>query len=161
MFKRKAKEIIRQYPWRYLKLTAIRSVWLWYTIGAEKPPYLFWNLFIYLFMFPGLVLVLLRKHLLSLFAIHIFYFILIHIGINAQFRFICPMMPYGIMIAFYALLEFVRRRNAGGRRANPLAWLRQRWVPAALNPARRCGPSNSRVGPSGTIWVGLISVCVT
>ena len=106
MFCRKAKKIIREYPWRYLKMTAIRSVWLWYKIGAEKPPYIFWNLFIYIFMFPGLVLVILRKHLLSLFALHIFYFILIHIGINAQFRFICPMMPYGIMIAFYAFLVF-------------------------------------------------------
>lgn len=116
LFTRKAKEIISEYPDRYLKLTAVRSVWLWYKIGAEKAPYLFLNILIYIFMFPGLVLVLARRHLLGFFAPHIFYFIFMHIGINAQFRFISPLMPYGIMIAFYMFAAlFPAKRSTSSR----------------------------------------------
>lgn len=163
LFTGKAREIILRYPWRYLKFTAIRAVWLWYKIGAEKPLYLFWNLLIYIFMFPGMLIIISRKMgfilkplfvilseakdqfltgsrvnsasgihflkagpssslrlsqydraegILFVFAVHILYFVVMHIGINAQFRFISPMMPYGIMIAFYVLMHVIARVTA-------------------------------------------------
>ncbi len=102
VFTRAALRIIRRYPWRYLKFCVIRAGWLWYKVHGEKPPYLLQNGIVYLFMFPGLILALMRRHFLSVFVLHIFYFVLFHAAINAQFRFICPMMPYGIMIAVYA-----------------------------------------------------------
>jgi hypothetical protein len=104
VFKLAAIQQIRAFPWRYLKLCVLRSIWLWYKINAERFLLLFQNCLIYLFMFPGLVLVFIRRHSLRVFAVHILYFVLIHAAINAQFRFICPMMPYGIMLAVYTAL---------------------------------------------------------
>ena len=109
---RKALSIIRRYPARYLKLCAIRTVWLWYKISEAQPRYLYPNLMIYLFLFPGLFFVFYRPHPLNLFAVHFLYFIVFHAALNVQFRFICPMMPYGIMIAVYTAASVLRGINS-------------------------------------------------
>ncbi len=109
IFKREALEIIRTYPWRYLKLCFKRAGWLWYKINVEGPPYRNQNLMIYFFMFPGIILALIRREfLLSMLAFHFFYFILFHAAMNAQFRFICPMMPCGILMAVYAFCDVLK-----------------------------------------------------
>ncbi len=101
IFSEKALLIIKAYPWRYLKLCAIRSVWIWYKVTGETPLARAQNALIYVLMFPGMLLVIYKRHVLSVFAWHIFCFVLFHAMINVQFRFICPMMPYGILIALY------------------------------------------------------------
>ena len=111
IFAKKGVSIIRHYPWRYLKLCAMRTVWLWYKISEAQPLYLYPNLAIYVFLFPGLILVFLRRHPLSLLAAHFLYFAVFHAAINVQFRFICPMMPYGIMIAVYTVRSVFRGHN--------------------------------------------------
>jgi len=98
----KAVGIIKAYPLRYLKLCALRCVWLWYKVTGEEPLALGQNIVIYVFMFPGILLAFFRKHFLTFFAWHILYFVLFYALINVQFRFICPLMPYGIMLAVYA-----------------------------------------------------------
>lgn len=112
VFTREALKIICKYPVRYLKFSVIRGFWLWYKIGAEQQPYLTQNAAIYLFMFPGMVLALLRRHVLSIFVLHIGYFVFFCALINAQFRFICPMMPYGIMLAVYAITLLEQKRQS-------------------------------------------------
>lgn len=109
-FKKEALGIIRAYPFRYLKLCVYRLGWLWYKIQAEKMLYLVPNLLIYLFMFPGLFLALRRGGIPGFFAVHFFYFIFLHALVNAQFRFIAPLMPYGILFAVYAAGRFVFRK---------------------------------------------------
>lgn len=99
VFKKKAGEIIREYPLRYLKFCVIRLGWLWYKIGAEKPVYLIQNLLLYLFMFPGIALALFRRGGLRFMAFTVLYFVFIYAGINAQFRFIVPVIPLGILLA--------------------------------------------------------------
>lgn len=103
VFTREAFRIIRKYPYRYLKLSVRRMLWLWYKIGAETPLYWLQNAVIYLWMFPGMILVVSQRHVLSFFVPHILYFVFFCAAINAQFRFICPLMPYGILLALYAV----------------------------------------------------------
>ena len=109
LFKREAKEIIREHPVRYLMLSTCRLFWLWYRINGEKPLLLFQNLLIYLFMFPGLIRVVRGRHPLGSPALLIFYFAGFHALLNAQFRFVCPIMPYGIMIAVYEGQQLMAR----------------------------------------------------
>ncbi len=98
----KAVGIIKRHPLRYLKLCAVRCVWVWYKLTGEKPYSRIQNAILYLLMFPGMLLVVRHRHILSVFVWHILFFVIFHALINVQFRFICPMMPYGIMIAVYA-----------------------------------------------------------
>jgi hypothetical protein len=109
IFAKAAFLAIRSYPWRYLKLCVMRTAWVWYRVNGDNPPYIYQNILIYLFMFPGFVLVFVRRHFLSVLAVHVFYFILTYAAINAQFRFICPVMPYGIMIAVYVAFLFFNK----------------------------------------------------
>jgi hypothetical protein len=101
IFRKEACAVIRAYPGRYLKLCLLRTVWLWYKINGDRPLFLAQNILIYSGMFPGFVLAFALRHRLRFFVWHFFYFIFAHAAINAQFRFICPMMPYGIMIAVF------------------------------------------------------------
>ncbi len=103
----KALGIIKAYPWRYLKLCAIRSIWIWYKVTGEEPLARAQNTLIYVLMFPGMLLAIYKRHPLSVFVWHILYFVLFHAMINVQFRFICPMMPYGIMIALYMVFALI------------------------------------------------------
>ncbi|HTL47179.1 MAG TPA: glycosyltransferase family 39 protein [Verrucomicrobiae bacterium] len=105
LFKEKAKQIIRRYPLRYLEASMIRLFWLWYKIGADRPLYVIQNAVIYAFLLPGLVMTLLRRSRLGFISVHFLYFIVMHAAINAQFRFIEPLMGFGIMIAVFAAAD--------------------------------------------------------
>lgn len=111
LFMREARRIIQQYPFRYLKLCAIRAGWLWYKIGAEAQPYLGWNLVLFFFMFPGWLLAFRRKDPLGFLAYHWLYFILIYSLINGQFRFLCPLMPYGLLFAVQGFSQIIFRHS--------------------------------------------------
>jgi hypothetical protein len=92
--------IIRTYPLRYLKLSALRTVWIWYNENSGKGLYAVQNLLIYLLAAGGLFYVFRsREPLYYLLLAHIAYFVAIHSAINVQYRFICPMMPYMILLA--------------------------------------------------------------
>ena len=94
------KRIVRTYPVRYLKLSALRTVWIWYNENSGKGLYAVQNFLIYLLALVGLFYVLRsREPLYFLLLAHIAYFVAIHAAINVQYRFICPMMPYMILLA--------------------------------------------------------------
>lgn len=112
IFKREALRVILDYPGRYFKLCALRAGWLWYKINGEKGFYLAQNLLVYLFMFPGLILAVTRRHfLLKVLGFHFLGYALFHILINTQFRFICPMMPCGILFAVHAFGVILKAGN--------------------------------------------------
>ncbi len=94
------KRIIRAYPWRYLKLTALRTVWIWYNENSGRGLYAVQNFLIYLLALGGLVYALRsREPVYLLLLAHIAYFVGIHSALNVQYRFICPIMPYMILLA--------------------------------------------------------------
>lgn len=94
------KRIIRAYPWRYLKLSAMRTVWIWYNENSGRGLYAVQNFLIYLLALVGLFYALRsREPLYFLLLAHIAYFVGVHSAINVQYRFICPMMPYMILLA--------------------------------------------------------------
>jgi hypothetical protein len=94
------KRIIRTYPWRYLKLSAMRTVWIWYNENSGRGLYAVQNFLIYLLALVGLFYALRsREPLYFLLLAHIAYFVGVHSAINVQYRFICPMMPYMILLA--------------------------------------------------------------
>lgn len=94
------KRIVRTYPVRYLKLSALRTVWIWYNENSGKGLYAVQNFLIYLLALGGLFYALRsREPLYFLLLAHIAYFVAIHAAINVQYRFICPMMPYMILLA--------------------------------------------------------------
>jgi hypothetical protein len=95
-----AKRIIQTYPWRYLKLTALRSVWVWYRENSGRGLYAVQNFLIYLLALVGLFYaVRSREPVYLLLLAHIAYFAAFHSAINVQYRFISPIMPYMILLA--------------------------------------------------------------
>jgi hypothetical protein len=94
------KRIIRAYPWRYLKLSALRTVWIWYNENSGRGLYAVENFLVYLFALGGLFYALrTREPVYFLLIAHIAYFVAVHSAINVQYRFICPIMPYMILLA--------------------------------------------------------------
>ena len=110
IFRDEALRIIRKYPRQYLKACLIRARWLWYKIGVERPVYIVQNIILYVFMFLGILLAVFRRHPLRAFVPYFLYFFLAYSLVNAQFRFICPMMPCGSMFAVYAIFELFKGR---------------------------------------------------
>ena len=103
-----AKRIIRRYPLRYLKLCVKRLGWIWYKENQmEKGIYLAQNIPLYVLMFAGMIYAWLRRNkYLSFLSLHILFFIFFHAAVVAQFRFLLPVMPCGILLAVYALSKF-------------------------------------------------------
>jgi hypothetical protein len=94
------KRIIQTYPWRYLKLSALRTIWIWYNENSGRGLYAVQNFLIYLLAFVGLFYALRsREPVYLLLLAHIAYFVAIHSALNVQYRFICPTMPYMILLA--------------------------------------------------------------
>jgi hypothetical protein len=113
----KGKRIIETYPWRYLKLTALRTVWIWYNENSGRGLYAVQNFLIYLLALGGLFYALRsREPLYLLLLAHIAYFVAIHSAINVQYRFICPIMPYMILLAGLPVYAWRCRR---AQRATP------------------------------------------
>ncbi len=100
-----AKRIIRCYPVRYLKLCVKRLGWLWYKENQmEKGIYLAQNIPLYVCMLAGMIFAALRRNkFLSFLSVHILFFIIFHAAVVAQFRFLLPVMPLGILLAVYAV----------------------------------------------------------
>ncbi|MFA7001428.1 MAG: glycosyltransferase family 39 protein [Candidatus Omnitrophota bacterium] len=115
IFQEEALRVIRRYPGRYLRACLHRAGWLWYKIGVEKPVYFAQMIPLYLFMFPGILLAIFRRHPLRAFVPYFACFFLAYASVNAQFRFICPLMPCGIMFAVYMIFELYKRIFQKGR----------------------------------------------
>lgn len=100
LLKAEAARIIKTYPLRYLKLSAMRTVWIWYNENSGRGLYAVQNFLIYLFALGGLFYALRsREPIYFLLLAHIAYFVAFHSAINVQYRFICPIMPYMILLA--------------------------------------------------------------
>jgi hypothetical protein len=94
------KRIILTYPWRYLKLTALRTIWVWYNENSGRGLYAVQNFLIYLLAFGGLFYALRsREPVYLLLLAHIAYFVAFHSALNVQYRFIGPIVPYMILLA--------------------------------------------------------------
>jgi hypothetical protein len=108
------QRIIRTYPWRYVKLTALRTVWIWYNENSGRGLYAVQNFLIYLFALGGLFYALRsREPVYFLLLAHIAYFVAVHSAINVQYRFICPIMPYMILLAGLPVYAWRHRRHQG------------------------------------------------
>jgi hypothetical protein len=107
------KRIIQTYPWRYLKLSALRTIWIWYNENSGRGLYAVQNFLIYLLALVGLFYALRsREPVYFLLLAHIAYFVGVHSALNVQYRFICPIMPYMILLAglpVYAWMFRARR----------------------------------------------------
>jgi hypothetical protein len=94
------QRIIRRYPGRYLKLSALRAVWIWYNENSGRGLYAVQNFLIYLLALGGLAYALRsREPVYFLLLAHIAYFVAVHSALNVQYRFISPIMPYMILLA--------------------------------------------------------------
>ena len=123
LLKDEGTRIIRTYPWRYAKLSALRTVWIWYNENSGRGLYAVQNFLIYLLALVGLLYaVRSREPVLFLLLAHIAYFVAFHSAINVQYRFICPVMPYMILLAglpVYAWKYGVHGRLAGAGVVRP------------------------------------------
>jgi hypothetical protein len=100
LLKTEGARIIKTYPGRYLKLSAMRTVWIWYNENSGRGLYAVENFLVYLFAVGGLVLALRsREPVYLLLLAHIAYFVAFHSLLNVQYRFVCPVMPYMILLA--------------------------------------------------------------
>jgi hypothetical protein len=107
-----AKRIIETYPVRYLKLSAIRTIWIWYNENSGRGLYAVENAIIYLLALIGAFYALRsREPVFVLLLAHIAYFVAIHSAINVQYRFICPIMPYMILLAGFPVYAWRMRRE--------------------------------------------------
>jgi hypothetical protein len=83
-----------------VKLTALRTIWIWYNENSGRGLYAVENFLIYLLALGGLFYALRsREPLYFLLLAHIAYFVAFHSLLNVQYRFICPIMPYMILLA--------------------------------------------------------------
>lgn len=100
LLKAEGARIIRAYPLRYLRLSAMRTVWIWYNENSGRGLYAVENFLIYLLALFGLFYALRsREPVYFLLLAHIAYFVAFHSAINVQYRFVCPIMPYMILLA--------------------------------------------------------------
>ncbi len=103
--------IIRAYPWRYLKLSALRTIWIWYAENSGRGVYAVQNALIYLFALVGLVYaVRSREPVYWLLLAHVAYFVVIHSAMNVQYRFVSPIMPFMIVLAGLPVYAAMARR---------------------------------------------------
>jgi hypothetical protein len=111
------RRIIRAHPWRYLRLSAYRTVWIWYADNSGRGLYAVQNALLYLLMLIGLVYAARsREPLYGLLALNVAYFVVVHSAINVQYRFICPVMPLAILFAGLPVHAWMT-----GRRLRPAA----------------------------------------
>ena len=104
--------IIRAYPWRYLRLSAYRTIWIWYADNSGRGLYAVQNALLYLLTFIGLVYAARsREPLYGLLALNVAYFVVVHSAINVQYRFICPVMPLVILFAGLPVHAWMTRRR--------------------------------------------------
>ncbi len=83
-----------------MKLSALRTVWIWYNENSGRGLYAVQNFLIYLLALGGLSNALRsREPVYLLLLAHIAYFVAVHSALNVQYRFICPIMPYMILLA--------------------------------------------------------------
>jgi len=100
MLRAEGARIIRAHPERYLKLSAMRTIWIWYNENSGRGLYAVQNFLIYLLALGGLFYALRsREPVYFLLLAHIAYFVAFHSAINVQYRFVCPIMPYMILLA--------------------------------------------------------------
>ena len=100
LLKAEGTRIVKTYPERYLRLSAMRSVWIWYNENSGRGLYAVQNFLIYLLALGGLFHVLRsREPVYFLLLAHIAYFVAFHSAINVQYRFVCPIMAYMILLA--------------------------------------------------------------
>jgi hypothetical protein len=113
LLKAEGSRIIRAYPGRYLKLSAMRSVWIWYNENSGRGLYAVENFLIYLLALVGLLYALRsREPVYFLLLAHIAYFVGFHSLLNVQYRFVCPIMAYMILLAGLPIYAW-RQRRAG------------------------------------------------
>jgi hypothetical protein len=100
LLKVEGARIIKTYPVRYLTLSAMRGVWIWYNENSGRGLYAAQNFVIYLLALAGLFYALRsREPVYVLLLAHISYFVAFHSAINVQYRFVCPIMAYMILLA--------------------------------------------------------------
>jgi hypothetical protein len=113
LLKTEGARIIRSYPTRYLKLSAMRSVWIWYNENSGRGLYAVENLLIYLSALVGFFYALRsREPVYFLLLAHIAYFVGFHSLLNVQYRFVCPIMAYMILLAGLPVYAWRQRRAA-------------------------------------------------
>jgi hypothetical protein len=116
LLKQEGGRIIRTNPWRYVKLTAMRAVWIWYNENSGRGLYAVQTFLIYLLALGGLFYALRsREPMYFLLLAHIAYFVAFHSAVNVQYRYICPVMPYMILLAGLPVYAW---RHGAFRRAN-------------------------------------------
>jgi len=114
--------IIRAYPWRYLKLSLLRSIWIWYVENSGRGLYAVQNVLIYLFAVAGLVYAARsREPVYILLLAHVAYFVVVHSAINVQYRFIYPVVPFLILLAGLPVHTAVRSRGLDDEQQFPRA----------------------------------------
>jgi hypothetical protein len=112
LLKADGARIIKAYPARYLRLSAMRSVWIWYNENSGRGLYAVQNFLIYLFALGGLFYALRsREPVYWLLLAHIAYFVAFHSALNVQYRFICPLMAYMILLAGLPVYEWTHRAS--------------------------------------------------
>ena len=112
LLKAEGARIIKAYPLRYVKLSAMRTVWIWYNENSGRGLYAVQNFLIYLFALGGLFYALRsREPVYLLLLAHIAYFVAFHSAINVQYRFISPIMPYMILLAGLPVHAWWQRRE--------------------------------------------------
>jgi len=114
--------IIRAHPWRYLKLSAYRTIWIWYADNSGRGLYAVENAAIYLLALVGLwYAVRAREPIYGLLLLNIAYFVAVYSALNVQYRYICPVMPLMILIAGLPVDAWVARTRRGGQSGAPRA----------------------------------------
>jgi len=115
-----AKTVIREYRWRYFKLALMRCARVWYLQNSGRGLYAVQNLLVYLGMCVGcLYAVRTRNLMIVAVLLHVGYFVAIHAAINAQYRFICPMMPYVIMVSVWGVAQLCSQERRFGKWIQP------------------------------------------
>jgi hypothetical protein len=117
----RAQQIILAHPWRYVKLCAYRTIWIWYADNSGRGLYAVENAAIYLLALVGLwYAVRAREPIYGLLLLNIAYFVAVYSALNVQYRYICPVMPLMILLAGLPVDALVGRIRSGQRHA-PLA----------------------------------------
>ena len=114
------QRIIRAHPWRYLKLCAYRTVWIWYAENSGRGLYALENAAIYLLAFIGLwYAVRAREPIYGLLLVNIAYFVAVYSALTVQYRYICPVMPLMILLAGLPVDAWVARIRHGSQSRAP------------------------------------------
>ena len=122
LLKTEGARIIKTYPSRYIRLSAMRGVWIWYNENSGRGLYAVENFLIYLLALIGLFYALRsREPVYFLLLAHIAYFVAFHSALNVQYRFICPLMSYMILLAGLPVYAWTHRSYRDARSSLPVA----------------------------------------